>query len=605
MLSLIWFFTDNLFLIILLSLLALFLRSYLYGLNRRPGKKLFLDQVNNSFPSPFTGEEIKCVCPATGELLGYDRAPTKDEVDQCVSNARKAQKKWAQTTFAERRAVLNDLMEAIVTNQDEIARASFLDTGKTTFELISGEIMVSCEKIRYTIRNGESILKPERRSSPLIMMMGGKSAHVEYYPLGVICAIIPWNYPFHNFISPVISALFSGNAIIVKGSEFATWSRRYFQEIVHDVLRERGYDTNIVQIIPGLGATGAQLVQSKGVDKILFIGSPETGKKVMKGAADLLKPVILELGGKDPFIVIPPCDLELCVDRAINGSFFNLGQNCISAERILVQKSIFEPFKKLLVEKMKLMRQGIEYQNNNNNSKFVVKDFGSMTVNVQANKVKELLSDATEKGATILHGGDIININEDAATTTTKSNLFFQPTVVTGLTPEMRLWTEEAFGPVMLLIPFDSLDDAVSIANATPFGLSCSVLSNDRKKALEVAQKVESGMCVINDYGMSYMFQDLPFGGCKESGFGCFNGPEGLRGFCRAKSVVAEVFGQPSMLAFPRFVRRPFPEITPQLMKNLMVLFYGWGLKQKSSALLNIFKLAVFGAQNNNNNKHQ
>jgi len=268
------------------------------------------------------------------------------------------------------------------------------------------------------------------------------------------------------------------------------------------------------------------------------------------------------------------------VDRAVLGSFFNMGQNCISAERVLVDSRVFNQFSDILVKKLAKIRQGIDGDS--------TVDFGCVTVPVQLAKVKELIADAVSKGAKILCGGRHNPKFES-------ESLFFEPTVLTNINKTMRVWTEELFGPVMLLIPFNSTDEAVAIANDTPFGLGCSILSQDLRQAEGVGAQIESGMCNINDYGLYYMMQDLPFGGCKDSGFGRFNGPEGLHEFCRMKSVAGEYFSPPSALGHPFFLRRPLVDISPALIEQFVVLFYGWGIFAKFKAVSNILKIFATG----------
>jgi len=234
-----------------------------------------------------------------------------------------------------------------------------------------------------------------------------------------------------------------------------------------------------------------------------------------------------------------------------------------------------------LVKKLSKIRQGVDADS-------TVVDFGCMTVRSQMIKVKELIDDAVSKGAKVLWGG---KLNPSFGT----ESLFFEPTVLTNLNKSMKVWTEELFGPVMLLIPFSSSEEAVTIANDTPFGLGCSILSDDLKQAESIGSKVDSGMCNVNDYGLYYMMQDMPFGGCKDSGFGRFNGPEGLQEFCRIKSVAGAFFAPPSSLAHPFFLRRPLLDISPALIDQFVILFYGWGLRAKLGALADIIKIFLTG----------
>jgi acyl-CoA reductase-like NAD-dependent aldehyde dehydrogenase len=522
------------------------------------------------------GEVMHAINPATGEHICDVHSYTAEDVVEVVKRARVAQAEWAETSFDERRAVLADLLHTIVRNQDQICRLSMQDTGKTKMEAEYGEVLTTCEKIRHLIRNGEAALKPEGRSAPLLLFL--KKARVEYYPLGVIGIIIPWNYPFHNVASAVVAALFTGNAAVVKVSEFSLSSKDYFEELFRKVLADRGHNPDLVTLMTGGGETGAALVQS-GVDKILFIGSPQTGKRIMAGAAATLTPVILELGGKDPLIVLEDADFDHAVEVALRGVFVNCGQNCIAAERIYVSEKIFDKFEKVVAEKVNAFRQGPAILGK------CTYDCGSMTMPRQLEIVDELVQDAVKNGAKILAGGER---NQEFS-----EGLFYKPTVLSNVHQNMRIVNEEAFGPVMLLIKFKSDDEVIKMANGTPYALGCSIISNDLKRAERLAKKIVSGMVTINDFGVSYLIQNLPFGGVNISGFGRFNGPEGLREFSRTKSVVTDRF--PGVLTkAPRFTRYPIPDAAPALVQSAICLFYGEeNIMGKIGYAVNLVKLAL------------
>jgi acyl-CoA reductase-like NAD-dependent aldehyde dehydrogenase len=319
----------------------------------------------------------------------------------------------------------------------------------------------------------------------------------------------------------------------------------------------------------------------------------------MEAASSTLKPVILELGGKDPFIVLDPCDLETAVDRAINGSFFNLGQNCISAERVIVQRSLYPRFVELVGERMRHVRQGVD-------ADMAPIDFGSMTMSAQLDKALSLIQDAVKHGGAKLVSGGVkrllVTNNGGSGGGGGGGGLFLAPTVLADVNERCRLWREEAFGPVMLLIPVEDEHEAITVANSSRFGLGASVACTDLGKAERVAKALENGMVVINDYGLSYMIQDLPFGGWKDSGFGRFNGPEGLREFCNVKSFVGQRWNVHGSLGFPQFMRRPLWVHTSDLLNEVLVVFYGWGVLAKISAVGSILKL-ILGKKMKKNNK--
>ncbi|CAN0363280.1 unnamed protein product, partial [Discosporangium mesarthrocarpum] len=246
--------------------------------------------------------------------------------------ARVAQGEWAKTSYKERRRVLDCLQKYILAHQEDIARVASRDSGKPVVEALLAEVMITCEKVRCVGQHGEKWLRRERRpAGPLVSY---KRAYVEYLPLGVIGVIAPWNYPFHNVYNHIVSGVFAGNAVVSKVSEYTCWSSRYFSAIMSEVLTACGHNPDLCLSVTGFGDAGAALVTSSGVDKIIFTGSPQIGQKVMEGASRGLKPVVLELGGKDPLVVCDDVKVKDVLNFVVKGSFFNCGQNCIGVERV-------------------------------------------------------------------------------------------------------------------------------------------------------------------------------------------------------------------------------------------------------------------------------
>lgn len=516
------------------------------------------------------GQVIECTNPATGEVLGQEHAATPDDVAEAVSKARAAQAVWAKTSFAERRAVLSDIMDFIVSHQEQICKYSQLDTGKTRMEAYYGEVMTSCEKLRYIMCEGEKALAPQKRSPPLLLFL--KSARVEYHPVGVVGIIIPWNYPFHNVLSAVSTAIFAGNAAVVKVSEWASNSRAYYESMFRNILIKRGHNPDLVTLLTGYGETGNALVKS-GVDKILFIGSPATGRKVMAAASENLTPVTLELGGKDPFIVCDDAEIDQAVEAATRGVFINCGQNCIAAERLFIQEGVYDEFAQKVTKIAQNLRQGCSLQQ--------PCDCGSMTMPGQLEIVKKLVDDAVQKGAKVLAGGKVSQANS-------AGTLFVEPTVLSDVPENADILSQETFGPVMLLIKWKTDDEVIQKANSTSFGLGSSIFSTNYARAEALAREVAAGMVTINDFGVGYLVQDLPFGGIKESGFGRFNGQEGLRDFCHMKSIVTDRF--PIRTRTPRFTQYPVPDNGPEIVNSAITFIYGRGLGDRARGLLSLLK---------------
>ncbi len=462
---------------------------------------------------------IVCSDPATGEMLGAVAVTTPDEVRAAVARARGAQRDWRKTSFAQRRRVLARVLDRLLDEDERLIDLVVRDCGKTRENALMGEIWPVCEKLRWTIAQGEKHLRSESVSPGMLLH---KRARLEFRPLGVVGAIVPWNYPLQNIMNPAIPALMAGNGYVVKPSEWVAWSSAAIVDLLRDALRDEGHDPELVQLVNGYGQTGQALIQA-GIDNLVFIGSVKNGKRVLAAAAQALIPVVLELGGKDPFIVCDDADIEAAAHAAMSGTFINCGQNCVASERVLLQRGIAQRFEKVVGNLATDLRQGPPLAGE-------VVDVGAMCTPLQLALVTQLVARAIEQGARVVTGG---------APRPTEQGAFFQPTILADVTPDMDIMHEETFGPVMLLCTFSNDEQAITIANGTAFGLSSSVFSANRERARHIASEVEAGMAAINDYGgMTYMAQDLTFGGVKQSGFGRINGREGLRAMCNVKAVL-------------------------------------------------------------------
>ncbi len=471
------------------------------------------------------GEDmIVCYNPATRELLGRVPVDHPERIEAAIAKARIAQREWKRSTWDQRRRVLRHILVELLDRADELCEIVVRDSGKTLEHAMAGEIWPVAEKLRWTIRHGEKYLTPERMPSDLLVH---KSATIEYHPLGVMGAIIPWNYPLQNVMNPAIPALFAGNGIVIKPSEWVAWSSARFKSIFDRALEAEGFSPDLVQIVQGYGETGRALVEG-GVDGVCFIGSVTNGRRVIEASAKNVIPVVMELGGKDPMIVCDDAALDQAVHAAINGTFINCGQNCVSSERILIFDAVYEEFESRVKAIADELVQAPPLTALNGGRAV---DVGAMITPAQIDLVERLVNRAVEQGARVVCGGH--RVLEDQGD-------FFAPTVLADCVPEMEIMNEEVFGPVMLLCPVAGEDDAIAIANSTSFGLSASVLSRDRKRAKRIADALETGSTTINDFGLIYMAQELPFGGVKLSGFGNMNGREGLRSCCNQKGVVGD-----------------------------------------------------------------
>lgn len=485
-------------------------------------------------------------CPADGRVLGNGIKPaTIADVDAAVQAAKTAQKEWSQTTFSERRKVLRTLLKYVLDHQDDIVTACCLDSGKTKVDACFGEILVTAEKLKWTLDHGEKALLPSRRPTNFLMMY--KKNCVIYEPLGVVAAAVSWNYPFHNFIGPVISALFTGNAIIVKPSEQTAWSSAYFLEIARSALLACGHSPNLVQTTICLPKVADHLTSHPDIAHLTFIGSRPVAHKVCASASKSLTPVCVELGGKDPAIVLEDPttlrNLPAISSILMRGVFQSAGQNCVGAERIIALPSSYEKLIALVEPRIKNLRLGsITLDTDPNTSS--CPDLGAMISPASFDTLESLIAEAVDQGARLLAGGKRFDHQ------THVRGHYFMPTLLVDVTRDMRIAQEELFAPIFLVMRAESVSDAIALANSTVYALGASVFGYQSDQVQAVVRGVEAGMVSVNDFGAYYAVQ-LPFGGVKGSGYGRFAGEEGLRGLCNLKAVCVD--------RFPRLVGTAIP----------------------------------------------
>lgn len=523
--------------------------------------------------TPQSETKVQCYEPATMKYLGYFPALSRAEVDERVAQARKAQKVWAKSSFKQRRQFLRILLKYIIEHQELICEISSRDTGKTMVDGSLGEIMTTCEKITWLLSEGEKWLKPEYRSSGRSMIH--KKAKVEFHPLGVVGAIVSWNYPFHNIFNPMLAAVFSGNGIVIKVSENASWSGCFYFRIIQAALAAVGAPENLVDVITGFAETGEALVSS--VDKIIFVGSPGVGRMIMRNASKTLTPVTLELGGKDAFIVCDDVDVPHVAQIAVRAALQSSGQNCAGAERFYVHRDIYALFVSQVAKIVKSVSAGPPLA-----GKY---DMGALCLLEHSEKLQNLVNDALDKGAEILARGSFGHLSEGAV------DQYFPPTVIVNVNHTMKLMQEEAFGPIMPIMKFDTDEEVVKLANDSRYGLGCAVFSGSQHRAREIAAQIQCGVAAINDFASNYMCQSLPFGGVKDSGFGRFAGVEGLRACCLVKSVVEDRWWPYIKTKIPKPIQYPVAENGFEFQESLVEALYGLNIWDRLRALVNVLKV--------------
>ncbi len=454
--------------------------------------------------------------PRSGTIIGSipDQGPA--EVAEAVADARDAFTRWGRLSFVERTEHLLRVRDQLLDRVDEVTDVIVRETGKLPAEALVNEVMVVTETIAYYAKHGAKALKPERARTG---MLGHKRATRTFEPMGVVGVISPWNYPFTLSMTPVVTALFAGNTVVLKPSEITPFTGLLIGDLFADTAAGGPYE-GIVQVVTGGGATGEALVRA-GVQRVCFTGSARTGRKVMAAAADTLTPVLLELGGKDPMIVCADADLDRASAGAVWGAFQNCGQTCASVERVYVEAPVYDDFVDRVVERTRAIRQGVGPSS----------DLGSMTFPPQLETVERHLVDALAKGARALTGGRRVPGRE---------GLWFEPTVLVDVDHDMEIMRDETFGPVLPIMKVGDTDEALRLANDSTYGLNSSVWTRDLAKGEAIARRIEAGNVCVNDAIVSYGVADLPFGGVKESGIGRVHGLQALREFSVAKSVLVD-----------------------------------------------------------------
>jgi len=483
--------------------------------------------------------------PARGTSI--EELPIDDDaaVAAAVERARAAQPAWGALAIRRRAQLLKRARREMVRARAEILDRLERETGKARFD-VAGELMGTCMDLGYLARRARRWLAPQRVSTrPLF----GKRGLVAFKPRGVIGIISPWNAPLNLALGDAIPALLAGNAVVIKPSELAPLAVRCAVAAMNRVLPD-----GLLQVVVGAGGTGAALVDH--IDMICVTGSPETGRRVMERASRRLTPVLLELGGKDPMIVLRDADLDRAATAAAWGGCLMTGQVCMSVERVYVEEPVAEAFTEKLVERVRALRVGP-------NGADAEIDIGPFTSPRQVDIVERHLADAVANGARILAGG---RRRGDGP------GVFFEPTVVASVNHAMLLMREETFGPVIPVMAVRDADEAVRCANESQYGLSASVWTSDVKRGIELAQRLESGNACVNDCVVSAGVPALPFGGVKQSGIGTrHGGAEGLRQFCVRQAILVEPRKRKTEPTwFPYSTKRA------RQIERLMALLFGW-----------------------------
>ncbi len=485
--------------------------------------------------------------PINLEPTGTLVCANKQDVTEALEKARSAQPAWAALNFDQRAAYMNKALQVVMDRADDIVERVVGETGKARADAFSMEVWSSCDSLCYYAKNTKKFLKPQSKRVHGLLGIS-KKVVINYKPVGVAGIIVPWNGPMVLGLNPAVQAMMAGNTVLIKASEVTPYSTKMIEEIFN----EAGLPDGVLQVLLGDGETGAHLCEA-GVDKIAFTGSVNTGKKVAEACARQLIPCTLELGGKDAMIVSDDADIALAASGAVIGSCMNTGHYCCGTERIYVVDKVYDAFLSKVLKKVKALRQGSELGYD--------EDVGAVFWDRQMSIIEDHVADAVARGATIQAGGER---NAEL------SGLYYKPTVLTDVNHDMKIMSDETFGPIICIQRVADDAQALRLANDSRYGLNGNVWSKNIKHAIKLAEQLETGGISINDIAVTYGIPAAPFGGVKESGIGRVNGEVGVRNYCHAVPIIITRFsGKKLPVAYPHSKKKI------DSMKKIMRFLWG------------------------------
>jgi succinate-semialdehyde dehydrogenase / glutarate-semialdehyde dehydrogenase len=447
---------------------------------------------------------INDIDPATGRTIAKVKCSTEKEIDRAVTNAKKALKGWSELTLKQRSSMMEAAAKNFIKEKENIGRLITSEMGKL-YKSAVGETHAVAYGIRATIQQAKIALKTE------VLKEENLITEMHRIPIGVCAVITPWNFPVSMPESLLSPALLAGNTIVFKPSEMVPLTGKTIFDIFNKHLPK-----GVINLVQGADEVGDYLIHSD-IDMIAFVGSQAVGKHIMKVAGDKLKRIVLELGGKDPMIVLNDADLQKAANFAVNGSLRNTGQVCVSVERIYVQDKAAEKFTKLVAEGVKQFTYGSGYDDVH---------MGPLVSERQRANVLSQVKDAVKKGAKLVTGGKAPK---------GRKGFFMEPTLLTNLKSSHKIMNEETFGPVVAIQKVKTADEALRLANDSPFGLGATVWTKNKQKGLKLARKIESGMIGVNQ-GIGSV-SGTPWVGVKQSGYGFIGSIDGIRQFTVPRKI--------------------------------------------------------------------
>ncbi|ULC60487.1 aldehyde dehydrogenase [Flaviramulus sp. BrNp1-15] len=469
--------------------------------------------INGKYINPINDNWINNYNPSNGEIYGQTPNSSKEDLENAYISANSAFKQWSQTTLEDRSRILIKISELLEANLQRFAEAESKDNGKPISLAKSVDIPRAASNFRFF---GNAITQFASESHESV----GQQA-INYtlrQPIGVVGCISPWNLPLYLFTWKIAPAIAAGNCIVAKPSEITPMTAFLLGEICN----EAGLPKGVLNIVHGLGnTTGQAIIEHPNIKAISFTGGTETGAHIAKVAAPMFKKLSLELGGKNPNIIFADCDYDNMLETTVRSSFANQGQICLCGSRIFVEKNIYKKFKSDFVEKVKQLKVGHPSKEDTN--------IGALVSKPHLEKVMSYINVAKKEDGTILCGGNKVTVKNY------ENGYYLEPTVIEVKTDECRINQEEIFGPVVTIMPFNTEDDVLEMANKVKYGLSATLWTNNLKRTMRMSNQLQAGIVWVN----TWMLRDLrtPFGGIKASGVGREGGFEALRFFTEAKNV--------------------------------------------------------------------
>jgi len=451
--------------------------------------------------------KFQSINPATEELLGEFTGMTFEEASVTSERCREAQREWKKHPLLQRVPLVKKLAWVLRESLDSYAKTITLEMGKPIVQA-RAEVEKCALLSEYYADHAAAFLAPEEVKTE------AKKSYVRFDPLGVILCIMPWNFPFWQVFRFAVPAIAAGNGVLLKHASNVPQCALAIEE----VFQKAGFPDGLFEMLLIDSKTASQVIETDVVSAVSLTGSTKAGSEIAMKAGLSLKKCVLELGGSDPFIVLADADITLACQAALQARTINTGQSCIAAKRFIIEKSVYAEFEQKIIEQFKTLKMGNPLDESVN--------IGPLAKREIRDELVRQVEDALKKGAKLLFGGKVA----------AGKGYFLEPTLLTGIKPDMAVYKEEVFGPVMLLFTVDSAQEAVTMANASEFGLGASIWTKNLELAENMAAQIESGFVSINSVVKSD--PRLPFGGVKKSGFGRELGSYGMKEFVNIKTVV-------------------------------------------------------------------